>query len=267
MVQKHPLTKAIIPAAGRGTRMKPATDILPKELLPIGAKPSLYFVLEEAYLSGVEEILLILSEFKKPFMQHLEKVFPKLSFRFLIQEQPLGLGHAILLGEKYIGDSPFLVLLPDDIIDHSKPACQQLIEVFQEVGQPVNTTRRMPPDQLHRYGVYEISQTTGPLHKAKGVVEKPSSKEAPSDLIVVGRYLFTPELFFIQKKTAPGRGGEIQLTDAMHTLAKQGKLYSYEFEGKYLDIGNPLGMIQASIYFGLKEYGTAIYQGITETPK
>lgn len=256
------ITKAIIPAAGLGTRLKPVTDILPKELLPIGTKPSLYFILEEALRSGLKEIILIISPNKKPFLKHLEEIFPKLTFHFVYQKQALGLGHAVGLGEKKVGGEPFLVLLPDDLIDHPKPASLQLIQAFRQLKKPLNACRRAPKNIVSLYGVYEIAASRGRFHLAKRVVEKPTPARAPSNMIVVGRYLFTPDFFAIQKKTKPGRGGEIQLADAMNTMAGRGDLAGYEFEGKHIDIGNPFGMTQAQIYFGVKKYGKRVYQGL-----
>lgn len=256
------ITKAIIPAAGRGTRLKPATEIVPKELLPIVTKPALYHILEEARNSGMKEIILIVSQEKKTFLAPLEEIFPHFTFHFLVQEKALGLGHAVGLAEKVIGDEPFFVLLPDMVMDHPKPVSLQLLEVFQKVQTAVNAAEIVAPHKLHLYGIYDIASCEGRLYKAKGVVEKPSPKEAPSGLGVTGRYIFTPELFPIQKKTSPGKNGEIQLADAMDTLAKQGKLFAYEFEGKHFDVGHPEGYLKANFYFGVKEYGSGIYQGL-----
>lgn len=238
------------------------THVLPKELLPIVTKPSLYLVLEEALQSGLKEIVLVVSPDKKPFFEHLKGVFPKLTFKFVIQEEPKGLGHAILMADQAVGPNPFIILLPDILIDHPKPVCLQLIEVFQKIKKSVNATGHVPKEQVGMYGIYEMESQEGRLHKAKQVVEKPTPKEAPSDMTVTGRYLFTPAIFEILRKTRPGRNEEIQLADAMNTLAGQGELYAYEFEGVHMDIGNPLGLIRANIYFGKKEYGDSIYQGL-----
>lgn len=257
-----PITKAVIPAAGRGTRLKPATEIVPKELLPIVTKPALYFVLEEAQNSGLKEIILVVSPEKKPFLAPLEEIFPALKFQFLIQEKAFGLGHAVGMAEAAIGDEPFFVLLPDMIMDHEKPVSLQLAEVFEKVQTCVNASERAEKKNLHLYGVYDVASSEGRLHKAKGVVEKPDPREAPSSLVVTGRYIFTPELFDIQKKTPPGKNGEIQLADAMDVLAKRGRLFAYEFEGKHFDVGHPEGYLKANFYYGVKEYGMRIYQGL-----
>lgn len=256
------VTKAIIPAAGLGTRLKPITDIIPKELLPIGTKPSLYYVLEEAKSAGIKEIILVISDLKHPFFKHLEEAFANFSFHFVDQKKPLGLGHAVNCGEKIVGDHPFLVMLPDILIDNQKSASLQLIEVFRKTGASINAAEREAKEKLSLYGIYDIESSQGRLHKAKAVVEKPRPGEAPSDLAVLGRYLFTPELFSIQKKTPPGHGGEIQLADAMNTLAKEGKMYAYEIEGEHLDVGTPEGYLRANLYYGIKNHGKSICQGL-----
>lgn len=256
------VTKAVIPAAGLGTRLRPVTNILPKELLPVVTKPSLYLVLEEVLASGLKEVILVVSPDKEPFFEHLKAVFPKLTFRFTIQEEAKGLGHAILMADRAVGSDPFIILLPDIIIDHPKPVSKQLMEVFVKIKKSVNATEHVSKDQLCLYGVYEMASSEGRLHKAKRVVEKPKPEKTPSDMAVTGRYLFTHDIFEILKKTPPGRNGEIQLADAMNTLAGQGGLYAYEFEGVHMDIGHPVGMIRANIYFGRKEYGDSIYKGL-----
>ncbi|OGQ04288.1 MAG: hypothetical protein A2W61_02890 [Deltaproteobacteria bacterium RIFCSPLOWO2_01_44_7] len=256
------VTKAVIPAAGLGKRLWPVTKITPKELLPIVTKPSLHLVLEEAQRAKLKEIVLILSPHKKSTMYHLRDFFPEFTLHFVEQKEALGLGHAVGLAEKIIDEEPFLVLLPDVIFDSDVPVATQLIKIFGEIQTSVNATEQVLKEDISSFGVYEIASSKGKLHLAKRVVEKPSPGEAPSRFVVAGRYLFTPEIFQILKQTPPGKNGEIQLADAMHTLAKQGKLYAYEFEGKHFDIGNPIGYIRASLYFGIKEYGKRIYQGI-----
>lgn len=256
------ITKAVIPAAGLGTRLKPVTQVLPKELLPVVTQPSLHIVLEEAVQSGLKEIILIISPEKKEFFGHLDEFFPSLRFEWLVQERALGLGHAVGLSEKKVGDEPFVVILPDDLIDHPKPASLQIMEAFQKTKKAINTVIRATKEQLSLYGIYDVASSEGRLHLARGVVEKPSPEKAPSNLAVIGRYLFTPEIFSILRKTLPGRNGEIQLADAMNTLAKQGGLYAYEFEGNHFDIGTPVGWLRANAYFGAKEYGKQIYKGL-----
>ena len=256
------ITKAVIPAAGLGTRLNPITQIIPKELLPVVAKPSLHFVIEEAYASGLKEIILIVSPEKKEAFKHLKTFFPEITFQFIVQEKPLGLGHAVLVAEKAVGSEPFVVLLPDVLIDHPKPVSLQLLEIFKKIKKSVNATQHVPKEEIASYGVYEMTSSEKKLHLAKSVIEKPSPEKAPSDLGVIGRYLFTAEIFSILKNTLPGCNGEIQLADAMNTLAKQGGLYAYEFEGTHFDIGNRVGLLRANIYYGMKEYGKHIYKGL-----
>lgn len=258
------ITKAVIPAAGLGTRLKPVSNVLPKELLPVVNKPSLYFVLEEIEAAGLKEVILVVSPTKKPFFEHLKEVFPLLHFKFIIQEKALGLGHAVLLAEEAVAGEPFMILLPDIIIDHEKSASLQLLEVFQKIKKSLNATQHVAKDRISHYGIYEMTRSEGRLHQAKRVIEKPSKQEAPSDLAVVGRYLFTPDLFPFLKKTPPSKNGEIQLADAMNTMAGLGELYAYEVKGVHLDIGNPLGLIRANIYYGMKEYGKRLYQGLVD---
>src|SRR3989338_6509266 len=212
--------KAIIPAAGFGTRLQPLTELIPKELLPIGVKPSIFYVLEEASASGVEEIILVISKEKKPLLEKTADFFPNLRFHFPIQEKPLGLGHAVLVGEPFVKAEPFLVMLPDVLIEAVTPGVQQLIEAFKICGTSFDGCVKTSKEKLHLYGVHDIADSRGRLHRSKGVVEKPSPESAPSNLSVVGRYLFTPAIFAIQKETPRGTGGEWQLADAMNTLAQ-----------------------------------------------
>lgn len=256
------VTQAIIPAAGLGTRLKPATDVMPKEFLPVGTKPSIYYVLEEALISGLRKIILVVSEEKRPFMETLKVAFPDLEFCFVIQKKALGLGHAVGICEEAAGGEPFMVLLPDIFFDASEPVAKQLITAFKNVQCSVTATQKLPRELLPHYGVFDIASAKGNIYKIKGVVEKPKPSEIPSDFTVIGRYLFTPELFAVQKTTPPGRGGEIQLADAMNTLAGQEKLYALAVEGKHFDVGTPQGYFQTNYYFGAKEYGKDIYQGL-----
>lgn len=256
------ISKAVIPAAGVGSRFWPVSKIVPKELLPIVNKPSLQLVMEEATASGVKEIILIVSSNKAPFIDSLSRFFPDLTFCFVEQAQPLGLGHAVWLAEEVVNNEPFLVLLPDVLVDHTTPVSRQLADVFQKTGKSVNAAEKVSREEVSRYGIYAVSSSDGRLHQAAGVVEKPSPEKAPSNLAVSGRYLFTPAIFDILKGTKPGRNNEIQLADAMDTLARQEQLNAYEFEGKHFDIGSPLGFIQANLHYGMKEYGNRIYKGI-----
>ncbi len=252
------ITKGVIPAAGLGKRFWPVTKIIPKELLPIVTKPSIHMVLEEANHSGLKDIVLIVALAKKSFFDHLHDFFPQMNFHFVEQREPFGLGHAVGLAEKKVEEEPFVVLLPDVIIDHETTVTQQLIQNFQTIQKSVCAAERVPKEKVHLYGVYDIASSEGKLHKAKGVIEKPNAEKAPSDLGVAGRYLFTPDIFPLLTDTKPGYGGEIQLADAMNILAKREALYAYEFEGRHFDIGHPQGFIQAIDYYGKKEYGNGL---------
>lgn len=274
--------KAVIPVAGLGTRFLPITKVLPKELLPIVDKPSVQYVIEEAVASGIETIILVNSRDKKLIEAYFmrtpkyEKMLKKLgkynllkelnSFidRFRIetvfQEEPKGLGHAVYCAKDAVGGEPFVLLLPDVIIESDPPCSRQLIDVYQRIGKSVIYTEHTPREKIHLYGVLNIENSVGPLHKLKNLVEKPSPDKAPSDLTIVGRYLFTPSIFPLIEKTKPGKGGEIQITDAMTDLAQTEGLYAFEHEAHVFDTGDKLGFMKAQLYFGLKnpEFGEAI---------
>lgn len=271
------VTKAVIPAAGLGTRFLPATKTVPKELLPLITKPTLQFVVEEAYQAGVREFIFIISPDKpnpashfQPnpiYQKHLEEkgkadwlkdlneIIDNIEVISVEQKNPLGLGHAVLMGKEAVGDDPFLVLLPDVVIDAEVPCSQQLIEAYAKAGASMSATEHTPKEKIHLFGVYDIESSEGRLHKAKSVVEKPATEDAPSDLSVVGRYLFTPDVFELLEKTPKGKGGEVQLADAQNTLAGAGAFYAYEFAGRHFDTGDPEGYLKANIHFGIKQFG------------
>lgn len=278
--------KAVIPVAGMGTRFLPVTKAVPKELLPIGTKPTLQMVIEEAASSGLDEIILITSPQKPEIENYLRTdtaydrrlaqlgkesllaeyraLMEQIKIRTAIQGESKGLGHAILCAKEAVGDEAFIIILPDVLIESKTPCCQQLIEAFDQTGCAVNATEHTPPEKIHLYGVYDIASSKGRLHRAKGVVEKPKPEDAPSDLAVVGRYLFPAELFTILEETPPGHGGEIQLADAMNTLAKQGRMYAYEYEGRQFDTGDPAGFLRANIFYGLRTYPEELKSLATE---
>lgn len=268
--------KAAIPVAGMGTRFLPVTKAVPKELLPIGTKPTLQIVIEEAAASGIEEIVLITSPDKaeianffrndtvydrklkaagkENMLDGLYSLLKKVKITLAPQEKPRGLGHAILCAKKAVGNEPFIIILPDVLIESKVPCCRQLVEAFEKTGCAVNATEHTPRNQIHLYGIYDIERSDGPFHYARGVVEKPKADEAPSDFSVVGRYLFPPEVFKVLEETPPGKGGEIQLADAMNTLAKRGRMIAFEYKGRQFDTGDPLGFLQANIYYGYQSY-------------
>lgn len=268
--------KAAIPVAGMGTRFLPVTKSVPKELLPIGTKPTLQIVIEEAAASGIEEVVLITSPDKaeianffrsdtvydrklkaagkENMLGGLYSLLKKVKITLAPQEKPKGLGHAILCAKRAVGDEPFIIILPDVLIESKVPCCRQLVEAFDKTGCAVNATEHTPKSQIHLYGIYDIERSDGAFHYARGVVEKPKVDEAPSDFSVVGRYLFPPEVFKILEETPPGKGGEIQLADAMNTLAKRGQMVAFEYKGRQFDTGDPLGFLQANVYYGYQSY-------------
>lgn len=274
------IRKAVIPVAGLGTRFLPVTKAVPKELLPVGTTPTIQIVIEEAVASGIEEIILITSPQKPlieqyfrddtPYDDHLRmlqkeelvEVVRTLAARMTItaipQERPKGLGHAILCAKEAVGHEPFLIILPDVLIEANVPCCRQLIDAYAKAGCAVNATEHTPRGKLHLYGIYDIASSDGRLHRARRVVEKPKAEEAPSDFSVVGRYLFPPEIFAVLEETRPGRGGEIQLADAMDALAKKERMIAYEYEGQQFDTGDPVGLLKANIFYGRRAFGAEI---------
>ena len=268
------IRKAVIPAAGLGTRFLPVTKSLPKELLPILDKPMLQYVVEEAVEGGVEQVIIVTSPGKESIASYFQPS-PDLERRlapsaasdllakvqhaasladvsFVIQEQPLGLGHAVLTAREAVGDEPFVVILPDDIIAHTPGAVAQMTAVADQLGGAVVAVEPTPWDLVHNYGVVDATaEEQERVHRIKGLVEKPSREEAPSNLTVVGRYILPPEIFDCLDRTPPGAKGEIQLTDSLRLLLDSHSLFAYEFLGKRYDGGNPLGLLQASLEFAL----------------
>lgn len=268
--------KAVIPVAGMGTRFLPVTKMVPKELLPVVTTPTLQLVVEEAAKSGITEIVLVSSREKESLnnyfrndtgydkklaelgkshlLEGLNSLLSQIKITIVFQYEPLGLGHAVLCAKKAVGREPFLVILPDVLVESEIPCCKQLIDAFQKTGKAIGATEHSPKHKLHLYGIYDIESSEGKFHCAKGVVEKPKTDEAPSDLSVVGRYLFPTDTFEILESTPPGRNGEIQLADAMDTLAKQGRMIAYEYEGMQFDTGDPEGFLKANIFYGMKRF-------------
>lgn len=269
--------KAVIPVAGMGTRFLPITKSVPKELLPIGTKPTLQIVIEEAVASGIEEIVLVTSPDKgsiinffrndtpydnklaelgkEDLLSGLRALTGKIRITAAPQVKPKGLGHAILCAKEAVGREPFIVILPDVIIESRIPCCKQLISAFEDTGCAINATEHTPQDQLHLYGIYDIAFSEERYHYAKGVIEKPQASEATSDFSVVGRYLFPAEVFDILETMPPGRGGEIQLADAQNALAKQNQMVALEYVGQQFDTGDPAGFLKANIFYGMKKHG------------
>ena len=269
---------AVIPAAGLGTRFLPVTKLVPKELLPILDKPMLQYVVEEAAEAGIERVIVVTSRGKESIAAYFQAM-PDLEERladsgatalaakvraaaeiaqvsFVIQEQPLGLGHAVLTAEEAVAGEPFVVILPDDIIAHSPGVVAQMLKVHENTGGGVVAVEPMPWERVHNYGVVDATPVNDRVHQIHGLVEKPSRQEAPSNLTIVGRYILPPEIFDHLRRTPPGTNGEIQLTDALLLLLEHYELYAYEFLGTRYDGGTPLGLLRASLEFGLAREDT-----------
>lgn len=269
--------KAIIPAAGLGTRFLPATKAQPKEMLPIVDKPTIQYIVEEAVASGIEDIIIISGRGKRAIEDHFdisyeleEKLFYKgdhetlemvrsisnlANIHYIRQKEPKGLGHAIACAHTFVGNEPFAVLLGDDIVESEKPCLRQLIEVFDQHQNSVIGVQEVPPEKVSSYGIVQPldnDEYNGTVRAIKSLVEKPKQSEAPSNLAIMGRYVLTPEIFEILENQAPGKNNEIQLTDALVKLNQTQQILAYNFNGKRYDVGNPLGFIQATIDFALK---------------
>ncbi|MDD3840190.1 MAG: UTP--glucose-1-phosphate uridylyltransferase GalU [Clostridia bacterium] len=268
------VTKAIIPAAGLGTRFLPATKAQPKEMLPIVDKPTIQYIVEEAIKSGIEDILIITGRNKRAIEDHFDKsVELELSLKqkgkedlldivqdisslanihYIRQKEPKGLGHAIYCAKSFIGDQPFAVLLGDDVVDSDVPCLKQLIDVYDEYKTTILGVQKVPEGQVEKYGIVKGNHVKERLYDVKDLVEKPKREEAPSNIAILGRYIITPSVFDILETTKPGAGGEIQLTDALKVLAQREPMYCYDFEGKRYDVGNKLGFLEATVGFALK---------------
>jgi UTP--glucose-1-phosphate uridylyltransferase len=268
------IKKAVIPVAGLGTRFLPATKTVPKELLPIVDIPAIQYVVQEAVESGITEVIFVTGRGKDSIEDHfdeapeLELVLEERGQREMVetlrriskmtevvsvrQKRPLGLGHAILCARDLVGEEPFAVLLSDDLIDAAVPCLQQLLKVFAEKDDSVIALRRVPEQEVQRYGIVDGKALSQRLYEVKEMVEKPRPSEAPSQLAIIGRYILRPEIFSILENIAPGRGGEIQLTDGISQLARQKKVYGYEFEGNHYDIGDKMGFVRATVAYALK---------------
>jgi UTP--glucose-1-phosphate uridylyltransferase len=266
--------KAVIPAAGLGTRFLPATKALAKEMLPIVDKPTIQFIVEEALESGIEDILIVDGKSKRSIEDHFDSnpelemslerdgKFDKLklvqettniNLFFIRQSNPRGLGDAVLQAKAFIGDEPFVVLLGDDVTRDEVPLTKQLIDQYEKTGESTLAVVKVPHEETSKYGVIDPIQDLGDgLYEVKQFVEKPKPEDAPSDLAIIGRYLLTPEIFEELENTKPGKGDEIQLTDAIDTLNKRQHVYAHEFKGRRYDIGSKIGFLETSIEFGLE---------------
>lgn len=269
--------KAIIPAAGLGTRFLPATKAQPKEMLPIVDKPTIQYIVEEAVDSGIEEILIITGRNKKSIEDQFDKsielemelekagkvkelevvrnVSNMVDIHYIRQKEPKGLGDAIHCAKSFVGDEPFAIMLGDDIIDSDVPCLKQLMMCFNEYNTSILGVQRVDANEVSKYGIIRELYIEGKVYKVKGVIEKPTLEEAPSNIAILGRYIITPQIFEILEDTKPGKGNEIQLTDALQTLISREAMYAYEFEGKRYDVGDKFSFLQANIEFALKRHG------------
>ena len=265
--------KAVFPAAGLGTRFLPATKAQPKEMLPLVDKPMIQYVVEEAVASGLSEIIIVTGRGKRAIEDHFDSAFELeyyltdrgktdelaqiktiselASVSYVRQREPLGLGHAILCARSLVGDEPFAVFLGDDIIAAQAPCMRQLLDVSARHRAPVIAVQRVPPHQIHQYGVIKARQVENRVYEILDLVEKPKAQDAPSDLAIIGRYVLPPEIFEILAGTKPDARGEIQLTDALRTLRARRPMYAVEFEGRRYDTGDKLGFLKATVEFAL----------------
>jgi len=266
--------KAIIPAAGLGTRFLPATKSLPKEMLPIVDKPTMQYIIEEAISAGIEEVLIITGRNKKSIEDHFDKsvelelelenkhkdnllkqvrdISNMVNIHFIRQKEPKGLGHAINCARAFVGNEPFAVMLGDDIVDAKTPCLKQLMDCYEERKATILGVQEVANENVDKYGVVDGIQITDRVYKVNNLVEKPKVDLAPSNVAILGRYIITPEIFDILDNTMPGKGGEIQLTDALKTLAAKQDMYAYIFEGRRYDVGDKLGFLEATVEFALK---------------
>ena len=268
--------KAIIPAAGLGTRFLPATKALAKEMLPIFDKPTIQFIVEEARKSGIQDIVVVDGKNKRSIEDHFDsnpelednlrdkhkdemlklvQETTDINIYFIRQSHPRGLGDAVLTARDFIGDEPFVVMLGDDlnnINNNGTPLTKELIDSYHETGASTLAVMRVPHEDTSKYGVINPSKEVKPgLFNVTSFVEKPAPKDAPSDLAIIGRYVFTPEIFDVLAKTKPGKGNEIQLTDAINTLNKTQRVFAHEYKGDRYDVGNKFGWIETNIEYGL----------------
>ncbi|AEO99843.1 UTP--glucose-1-phosphate uridylyltransferase GalU [Weizmannia coagulans] len=266
------IKKAIIPAAGLGTRFLPATKAMPKEMLPIVDKPTIQYIVEEAIDSGIEDIIIVTGKGKRAIEDHFDHAFElednliakkkfdllekvrqpaEVDIHYIRQKEPKGLGHAIWCARKFIGNEPFAVLLGDDIIQAEPPCLKQMIDVYEQVHSSVIAVMEVAREETNRYGIIDPLDQKGRIYDVKGFVEKPKVEEAPSNVAIIGRYILTPEIFDFLSLQKTGSGGEIQLTDAIEQLNEIQKVYAYAYEGKRYDVGEKFGFIKSTIEMAL----------------
>ncbi|MBE0426907.1 MAG: UTP--glucose-1-phosphate uridylyltransferase GalU [Nitrospirae bacterium] len=271
---KEKIRKAILPAGGLGTRFLPATKASPKEMLPIVDKPMIQYAIEEARACGINEFIIITGKYKRAIEDHFDSAYEleeslkktgkktlleeisrlnNLNFAYIRQKAALGLGHAIYCARPFVKDEPFAVLLSDDIIDPETPLLRNMINLFKKLDSPILALEKVPMSEISRYGVIEgVSDGEENLFRINKLVEKPPPAIAPSDMAIIGRYILTPDIFDILEGIGPGKGGEIQLTDALFGLLKKRQIYGYLFTGQRYDAGDKLGYLKATVDIALK---------------
>ncbi|MFV8826392.1 UTP--glucose-1-phosphate uridylyltransferase GalU [Alkalihalobacterium sp. APHAB7] len=266
--------KAIIPAAGLGTRFLPATKAMPKEMLPIVDKPTIQYIIEEAVESGIEDIIIVTGKGKRAIEDHFDHAFEleqnliekqkfellekvqqsskMVDIHYIRQKEPKGLGHAVWCARKFIGNEPFAVLLGDDIVQAETPCLKQLIDQYEETLSSVIGVQSVPDEETHRYGIVDPLGNVGRRHSVNQFVEKPKQGTAPSNLAIMGRYVLTPEIFMLLDRQEAGAGGEIQLTDAIQKLNEIQRVFAYNFEGNRYDVGEKMGFVKTTIEFAMQ---------------
>lgn len=269
------IKKAIIPAAGLGTRFLPATKAQPKEMLPIVDKPTIQYIVEEAVNSGIEDILIITGRNKRAIEDHFDKSFElevtleqkgkqdllkivtdiseMVNIHYIRQKEANGLGHAIHCAKAFIKDEPFAVLLGDDIVYSEKPCLLQLMEQYETYQSTILGVQSVLPEDVDKYGIISGEKIGDNLYLVDDLIEKPDIGNAPTNIAILGRYIITPGIFEVLEHTKPGAGGEIQLTDALKELAQKEKMYAYEFQGERYDVGDKLGFLKATVEFALRK--------------
>ncbi|PYF03263.1 UTP--glucose-1-phosphate uridylyltransferase GalU [Ureibacillus chungkukjangi] len=279
--------KAIIPAAGLGTRFLPATKAMPKEMLPIVDRPTIEYIVEEAIASGIEDIIIVTGKGKRAIEDHFDRNFEleanliekgkldllekvnqssKVEIHYIRQKEPKGLGHAVWCARNFIGNEPFAVLLGDDIVQAETPCTKQLIDQYNETGSSVIGVQTVSTEETHRYGIIDPISSNERLYEVSNFVEKPKQGSAPSNLAIMGRYVLTPEIFEFLNLQETGAGGEIQLTDAIQKLNESQKVYAYDFEGKRYDVGEKIGFVKTTIDMALenKEIRNELFEYLQE---
>lgn len=268
------IRKAIIPAAGLGTRFLPATKAMPKEMLPIVDKPTIQYIIEEAVASGIEDIIIVTGKGKRAIEDHFDSSFElehnlaekgkwclleevrkssdMADIHYIRQKEPKGLGHAIWCARKFIGDEPFAVLLGDDIVESETPCLKQMMDVYDQFQSAIVGVQPVAPDQVDRYGIVDGKAISERIFETSRLVEKPAREDAPSNLAIMGRYILLPEIFDLLENQEVGKHGEIQLTDALSALSRRSSVLAYHFEGTRHDVGEKLGFIETSIHYALQ---------------